>query len=125
MTPFALLPKGRGIIIHVSGLAAHTRDMLANPAVSLLIVATPATDTSPLALPRVSVQGRAQPCPAEHPGHAEARACYLAKFPESAPMFSFADFMLFLVEVRTARLVAGFGRARTLTAEQFAAACGG
>ena len=33
---YAILPGGR-LVIHVSGLAAHTRDRLANPAVSLLI----------------------------------------------------------------------------------------
>lgn len=121
MVPFALLPDGRGFIIHVSRLAAHTQDMLAHPAVSLLVMASPDAATSPLALPRVSVQGRARPCPPTDAGYEEARAVYLAKLPQSAELFSFADFSLFVIEVRSVRHVAGFGRARTLTAEQFAA----
>jgi len=119
MVPFALLPRGRGFIIHVSRLAAHTEDLLANPAVGLLVMADTDPAATPLARPRVSVQGRARPLPPEDPVYAEARAAYLAKLPESAGLFSFGDFSLVLIEVRTVRHVAGFGRARTLTAEQF------
>jgi heme iron utilization protein len=36
MVPFAMLPDGRGFVIHVSRLATHTRDMQADPAVGLL-----------------------------------------------------------------------------------------
>jgi putative heme iron utilization protein len=31
MVPYALLPNGRGVVIHVSRLATHTADMLAQP----------------------------------------------------------------------------------------------
>ena len=37
MVPFAVLPAGDAFVIHVSRLAAHTRDMLDDPRVSLLI----------------------------------------------------------------------------------------
>lgn len=37
MVPFALLPDG-GFVIHVSRLASHTNDMLANPSVALLVM---------------------------------------------------------------------------------------
>ncbi len=37
-------------------------------------------------------------------------------------MFDFADFSLFLIDVTSARLVAGFAQATTLDAEQFAVA---
>ena len=36
MVPYALLPQGRGFVIHVSRLATHTADMLAQPAVAML-----------------------------------------------------------------------------------------
>jgi len=120
MVPFALLPRGRGFVIHVSKLAGHTQDMLTHPIVGLLVMAAPDAATSPLALPRVSVQARARPCPPEDPVYANARACYLAKLPQGAGLFSFADFSLFVLEALSVRHVAGFGRAQTLTAEQFA-----
>jgi putative heme iron utilization protein len=120
MVPFALLPGGRGFIIHVSRLAAHTNDLLASPAVGLLVMAGPDGSIDPLALPRASIQGRARTLPPEDPAYAAARAAYLAKLPQSTGLFSFADFSLFLIEVRSVRHVAGFGRARSLTAEQFA-----
>jgi putative heme iron utilization protein len=124
MVPFALLPQGQGFVIHVSGLATHTKDMLSSPAVGLMVMALPDPEVSPLALPRLSVQGHARPCAAESPKYEQARACYLAKLPQSEDLFSFGDFSLFIIEVRSARFVAGFGRATSITAGQFAALMG-
>lgn len=121
MVPFALLPGAQGLVIHVSGLATHTKDMLANPAVSLLVTAPLESAESPLALPRVSIQGQARPCLPEAPDYGLARKTYLDKFPESEELFSFADFSLFVIEPRSVRYVAGFGRAMSLTATQLAA----
>ena len=59
MVPFALLPGGSGFVIHVSQLAAHTKDMLLSPQVSLLVVAPPTPDVPAQALARITVQGRA------------------------------------------------------------------
>ena len=44
------------------------------------------------------------------------------RFPSAAPLFDFADFSLFLIDVTSARLVAGFAQAVTLDAKSFAAA---
>lgn len=125
MVPFALLPGSTNLVIHVSRLATHTNDMLANPAVSFLVTASAQGTDSPLALPRASVQGRARPCEPESLEYHQSRAAYLAKLPEAEELFSFADFSLFLVETRTVRYVAGFGRAMSLTAQQLAAILAG
>lgn len=125
MVPFALLPNSTSLVIHVSRLATHTNDMLAHPDVALLITASAGATDSPLALPRASVQGRARPCEPDSPEYQQARAAYLAKLPEAEELFSFADFSLFLVETRTVRYVAGFGRAMSLTAQQLAAILAG
>ncbi|WP_430432364.1 HugZ family protein [Methyloversatilis sp.] len=119
MVPCALLPDGR-FVIHVSALASHTADMRAHPEVALLITAPLAAGESPLALPRLSVRGRAEVCPAGAPGHDDARAAYLARLPESAELFSFGDFSLFVISVLSARFVGGFAQARSLTAAGFA-----
>lgn len=122
MVPFALLPGSATFVLHVSRLATHTKDMLEAPAVALLVTAPAASAATPLALPRASVQGRARPCEAQSAEHRQARAAYLAKLPESEELFAFPDFSLFLVEARSARFVAGFGQAMSLTASQLDAA---
>ena len=119
MVPYALLPQGRGFLVHVSRLATHTADMLANPAVALLVVAPPGSATSPQELHRASVQGCARQCAGGSAEHSQARALYLARFPPSEEMFGFPDFSLFVVEPRSVRFIGGFARASSITAEEF------
>ncbi len=119
MVPYALLPDGR-FILHVSRLATHTQDMLTHAQVSLLVTAPMDAAYTPLALPRVSVQGLASVCPPEAPDHAAARAAYLAKLPEAEELFGFGDFSLVLITPMSLRYVAGFGRAYAVTAGQYA-----
>lgn len=117
MVPFALLPTGTGIVIHVSRLATHTNDMLANPMVALLVTGSPEAAQTPLALPRVSIQGQARLCEPDSLEYQKARTAYLTKLPEAEELFSFPDFSLFVINPTSARFVAGFGRAMSLTAE--------
>jgi heme iron utilization protein len=121
MVPFAMLPGGTRLVIHVSRLATHTKDMLAHPAVAVLVTASLEPGASPLALPRASVQGNARVCEPEAAEYAPAREAYLAKLPQAEELFAFSDFSLFLVDIRSVRYVAGFGRAFAVTAPQLAA----
>lgn len=120
MVPYALLPDAQGVVIHVSQLATHTADMQAHAAVSLLVIAQPDAADTPLALPRLSIQGEARVCGPDDPRYPQARARYVARFPDSEPMFSFGDFSLVVIDVKRVRFVAGFGRAHALTAQAFA-----
>jgi putative heme iron utilization protein len=113
MVPFVLLPDASRVVIHVSSLAAHTRDMLADPRVSLLVVAAP--DVPAQATARVTLQGRAEQLGADSALHAAARAAYLARFPHSAQTFGFADFSLFAIAPEAVRFVGGFAQARSLS----------
>lgn len=124
MVPYALLAQGRGFAIHVSRLATHTADMLANPAVALLVMAPPGSAASPQEIQRASVRGQARQCAPGSPEHAQARALYLSRFPQSEAMFDFADFSLFIVEVRSVRFVGGFARATTIMAGEFSSIMG-
>jgi heme iron utilization protein len=117
MVPFALMPDGQGVVIHVSQLASHTQDMTTNPAVALLIMA-PNPSTTPLALPRLSLQGVAAPCLVESPQYRVARNTYLARLPEAEDLFSFSDFSLFIITPTHLRFIAGFGRAISLSPER-------
>jgi hypothetical protein len=115
MVPFALLPGGSGFVIHVSQLAAHTKDMLSSPHVSLLVVAPPTPDVPAQALARVTVQGRAVQYADATKAHAEAKAAYLSRFPQSTELFSFADFSLFAIWPDSIRFVGGFAQATTIS----------
>ena len=121
MVPYAAARDGR-FILHVSGLAAHTRDMLDNPDVSLLITESEATGKMPQALARVTVQGRAGILDRDSEKHTEARELYLSRFPDAAPLFEFSDFNLFIIEPVSARLIAGFGQAVTIAGADLATA---
>ena len=121
MVPYAVARDGN-FILHVSRLAAHTRDMLDNPDVSLLITESEASGKMPQALARVTVQGRAQMLDREAEKSADAREVYLARFPDAAPLFEFSDFSIFIIEPVSARVVAGFGQAVTITGEELATA---
>ena len=117
MVPYAIAADGSGFLVHVSKLAAHTRDMLADTRVSLLVAEAEGDGRSSLALARVSVQGAARRIPTGSPDLLDFRTTYLARFPEAEPMFGFADFSMFLVRPESARFVAGFGQAHTLSGE--------
>lgn len=120
MVPFAVLPDGSGFIIHVSALAAHTRDMLLSPQVSLLVVTPPPPEVPPQALARVTIQGRAAQYADATEGHAVAKSAYLSRFPQSAELFGFADFSLFAILPDSIRFVGGFAQATTLSPQTLA-----
>jgi putative heme iron utilization protein len=114
MVPF-ILPAGEThLLIHVSGLATHTRDMLEHARVGLLVMADIGGPWSPQALPRVALQADATPLDRDSEGYGQARAHYLGRFPDSAQTFELGDFSLFALRPVSARLVAGFGRAYSL-----------
>lgn len=117
MVPFVLQPRADPprLLIHVSALAPHTADLHRHPRVGLLVTADPGTVQPVQALPRVAFQADAQPLSADDPGWSEARDLYLGRFPDAAVTFELADFTLVALVPRSARLVAGFGRAQALT----------
>lgn len=128
MVPYVLHGELPAFLIHVSGLSAHTRHMLERPRVSLMVTA--AEDSAdaagnriePQALPRVTVQGTAAPLDKSGAGYASGRAAYLERFPTAAQMFELADFSLFTITPLTVRFIAGFGRAHSLTPEDWSRA---
>jgi heme oxygenase (biliverdin-IX-beta and delta-forming) len=119
MVSFALLEDGSAFLIHVSELSAHTRDMLTDPRVSLLIAESENAEALPQELARVTVLGKANQIDESAPEHAPAMARYLDRFPDSAPMFGFGDFSLFAIRPEALRWIGGFAAAQSLTPEEF------
>ena len=122
MVPYAVVPGGSAFVIHVSRLAAHTKDMLADPRVSLLVTQAEGEGVDAQALARVSIQGEARELARGSEEEHEARGAYLARFPEAAPLTEFGDFSFFAIRPAQARFVAGFAQAMSLGADTLAKA---
>ena len=116
MVLFLPAPDFSAFHVHVSRLAWHTQDMIADARVSLSIAATDDGSRNPQTLERVSLRGDAAEVPVNSPEHAQLKAAWLARFPDSAINFELADFSFFRIEPRDARFVAGFGRIHNLSA---------
>lgn len=91
-------------LLLISRLAEHTKNIEADPRVSLLCDGTAGFD-EPLTGPRVSLQGRAMR--SDDPRH---RARFLARHPAAEMYAGFPDFALYRIAVERAHIVAGFGR---------------
>lgn len=117
MVPFALEPNSASVVIHVSGLAAHTRNLQAAPNVSLLVMQSETANEPVHALPRVTLIGQATALERGSALWSASRVAYLARFPEAEPMTELGDFMFVAIQVSGARQVAGFGAARSLDGE--------
>lgn len=90
-------------LLLLSTLAIHTKNLLADPRVSLMLDERKAGD--PLEGARIMLMGRATVTADEHD-----RRRYLARQPEANMFVGFADFAVYRVQVAAAHLVAGFGR---------------
>lgn len=103
--------RGHPLLL-LSGLAEHTRNLLAEPRVSLL-VAEEAGDLQ--AGMRLTVLGTAEPAPAS------LGARYLRHLPESAGYFRLGDFSLYSIRPLRLRLIGGFGDIRWIRDEDYSA----
>jgi len=90
-------------LLLISRLALHTKNILADPRVSLLLDERKPGD--PLEGARVMLMGTA-----EKTESADARRRYLACQPEAEAFAGFADFAFYEIRLKAAHLVAGFGR---------------
>ncbi|WP_291270370.1 pyridoxamine 5'-phosphate oxidase family protein [Geothrix sp.] len=122
MVPVVAAPDGSGFLIHVSRLAQHTRDLVADARMSLLFTAPLEENPDPLALPRVTLQGAAEAISADSGEYDSAAEAYLARFPQAELTLGLGDFSFFRLRPATGRLVLGFGRALSLDAAQIRAA---
>jgi len=74
MVPFAVEPVSGQVVIHVSGLAAHTGNLQRHPQVSLLVMQAEVAGEPVHALPRVTLEGVATVLAFESVSWAAARA---------------------------------------------------
>lgn len=101
--------------IHVSKLAQHTQDMLADTRVGLLISEVDDGRPDPQTMTRVSILAVAEQVDVHNPEYATIRTRYVARFPQSETLFGFSDFGIWRIVPRSARFVAGFAQVFNLT----------
>src|SRR6478752_7113369 len=106
----ATLADGSPVLL-ISRLAVHTRNILADTRVSLMLEERKEGD--PLQGARVMLSGKARLT--EDP---EARRRYLDRQPEAEMFAGFADFGFYAIALKSAHLVAGFGRIVDLKPEE-------
>jgi putative heme iron utilization protein len=110
VTPYALAADGAPVVL-LSRLAAHTKNLVADPRASLFVGDRTAAE-DPQAGARISLLGRVAPVP--ETGLADARTRYLAAWPRAADYLALGDFSFWRMEIEEARLIAGFGEIRWL-----------
>ena len=101
--------------VHLSRLAQHTVDMHKDKRVNLMIAETDDGRADPQTLARLSIRGMAEIMPLGEPGYTPVKNQYLARFPESEPLFGLKDFGLWRIVPKGARYIAGFAKAYNLT----------
>lgn len=106
-------PDGSPILL-ISALAVHTRNILADSRVSLMLDERAAGD--PLEGARIMLSGRAEQDDAEKD---LLRRRYLNAHPSAEGFVSFKDFSFFRIRPTGTHLVAGFGRIVDLKPERF------
>jgi heme iron utilization protein len=102
-------------ILLISRLALHTRNILDDARVSLMLDERAAGD--PLEGARIMLAGRAEQ--AEADSAVALRGRYLNAHPSAEAFVDFKDFAFFRIRVSNAHLVAGFGRIIDLAPAQF------
>jgi len=113
MTPFAIYQGN--ILLHLSSLARHSKNILNQPNVGFMICTPETEHQSPLALPRLSLQGKIELVPDAL--LSDFKVAYLKHVPDAEELFSFADFRLFQVTPSHIQWVGGFGSARKVSIE--------
>lgn len=111
-------PDGSPLLL-ISRLAIHTKNILADGRVSLMLDERALSDSGgdPLEGARIMLAGTARQVEGE--AAAISRRRYLAVHPSAEMFVDFPDFSFFRIEVRSVHLVAGFGRIVDLKPAQF------
>ena len=115
----ACVPDGASgdLLLHLSTLSRHTRNLLQRPRVSLAVSEPHRGEPDPQTLARVAIQGTVREVLREDAEFERLRGVYVAALPESADRFGFGDFRLLRLEAAEARYIGGFARAFSVDAQ--------
>lgn len=118
MVAYAANERMDTLYLHLSELASHTRNLLRNPHVAIVISESDSGSGDPQQLVRASLSGHIEIVRPDAAAYAEIRSCYLDRLPDARMLFDFGDFHLFRLQVTRLRYVGGFGSAASFRPEQ-------
>jgi len=119
MCPYAVL--NGDILLHLSGLAKHSKNIQKHQQVGLMICTPETQTTSPLALARISFTGTIEQVTEKN--HAHYQEAYIKHVPDAQPLFAFPDFTLYRIKVAEIKWVGGFGKARKIPLDTWNSLC--
>nr|WP_067291221.1 pyridoxamine 5'-phosphate oxidase family protein [Marinobacterium profundum] len=112
--PFVRDERGR-FCIFISALAAHTGNLLREPAASVMLIQPEAQASNLFARERLTLRCRAEEVQRDHADYEPILQCMQARFgPLIAQLRSLADFHLLALVPLSGTYVVGFGRAYEL-----------
>ncbi|MGQ7844131.1 HugZ family pyridoxamine 5'-phosphate oxidase [Granulosicoccus sp. 3-233] len=115
-TPF--LMENHQLIVFVSQLALHTRDLLADPRVSVMIISDESSSSQIFARSRVSYQCLAEVVPRDSEDYDILLDRYEQRHGKMVGLLrQLPDFVLFRLIPQRGQLVVGFGKAYRLSGE--------
>ncbi len=112
ITPY-LVDHDGSLLILISTLAEHTRNILHDPRVSLVTHSQDNPDIQ--AQGRITVVGEAQPVPDK----LQTGKRYLRYFPEAQNLFAMGDFSFYRIVPQTLRFIGGFGKIHWVAADSY------
>lgn len=110
VAPFVLNHDCQPVLL-ISSIAEHTKNIIANPKVSLLVFSG---DEDLQANARLTLLGNAVKI---DKNEADLRARYLRYLPQAASYFEMHDFSFYRIEISQVRYIAGFGKMGWLASE--------
>jgi putative heme iron utilization protein len=116
VTPYCADSEGRPII-YISTIAQHTKNILANPKVSLTVVEAALESDDVQARGRLTCIGDARQLTADDAKAAGER--YFRYFPSAQQFENTHDFEFFCVDLVRIRYIGGFGRIYWVEAQEF------
>jgi putative heme iron utilization protein len=115
MVAYALAPGRAALLLLLSQLAPHTRNLVAHPRAALAISEPDDHDGDPQRLQRVTLSGRAAAIARTDAAFVDAAEQYVERFPEALARFELGDFVLFRFVPDEARYVGGLARTARFT----------
>ncbi len=119
LLPYAVSDDRSALIVQASALARHSKGLVAGAGWSGVVHEPDAAGTDPLQVPRLLLEGVVDPLAADRQEREPALRAFLHRFPNSATTLQLPDFTLYRLEIRSGRMVLGFGRALNLSASHF------
>lgn len=113
MAPYCLVEGD--FVFHLSALARHSKNIQSNPQIGIMICTPESSESSPLALPRLSLQGTISQV--QNSEADTIKQAYLAAIPDAAMLFSLPDFTLYSFKAEQLFWVGGFGSARKVSTQ--------